>query len=165
MPDVDALVPGESLEILAQPLGDFEFKGSKDAISIVNVSPASLSGRKFPLDPPKGKGSRVKEPNDADPIIRAQVPLLKVVQQMKEAYLIAGDNRPEVPARKAKPSRRVFGMQRGPNRLGTLTEEDEDVEDRSVHGSRQSQSQRPSSLLRWGLPGGSRRDSGLDSSN
>lgn len=67
-------------------LGTFTFKGA-GAYEMVHILPASLAGRSFPEEPPRGKGSRLAAlsgPVDGLPQVQLQLP-----RQLVEARQIA----------------------------------------------------------------------------
>ena len=130
---VPLVIAGQSLEIVAHPLGDFEFKGSDIPVSIVNVSLSLLAGRTYPIEQPAGKGSRIREPKEGGLILRSQIPVLKIVQEMKDVYLAVGERIPPMVRKSSlRQMPRRQGSQHWLGRLLTFKEND-DIEDRSCN--------------------------------
>ncbi|GAX79287.1 hypothetical protein CEUSTIGMA_g6728.t1 [Chlamydomonas eustigma] len=79
---VDNVVPGRWLDVTVYWTGRYLFKGSPEALTMVNVTPAWLCERRYPEESPKGKGMILS-------ILQGEastslVPLLKVVEAYRE---------------------------------------------------------------------------------
>lgn len=77
-------VPGVQMEVMALHLGMFRFKGLPDPLSVVHIIPSFLAGRRFPHDPPKGKGCRVTEVHGV--ALTTQMPLLTIVDTYRKQH-------------------------------------------------------------------------------
>jgi hypothetical protein len=47
------------VQVVVQQLGSFLFKGCAKSMHMVHVTTQKLAGRKYPIQPPKGKGVRL----------------------------------------------------------------------------------------------------------
>jgi hypothetical protein len=47
------------VQLLVQQLGSFLFKGCAKSMHMVHVTTQKLAGRKYPMNPPRGKGVRL----------------------------------------------------------------------------------------------------------
>ncbi|GAX86562.1 hypothetical protein CEUSTIGMA_g13969.t1 [Chlamydomonas eustigma] len=71
--------------VTACRLGQFRFKGSNELVSIVNFLPQRLLSRRFPTDPPSGKGLRITVGHGA--VTSGLMPVLDIVQEYRRLFL------------------------------------------------------------------------------
>ncbi|GAX78935.1 hypothetical protein CEUSTIGMA_g6375.t1 [Chlamydomonas eustigma] len=75
---------GATMDVIAMRLGNYKFKGSTEVISMVNFTLAALASRRYPSEPPKGKGGRI---SDASGLVGcAVVPRLKLIDLYQKQY-------------------------------------------------------------------------------
>ena len=77
-----ATVPSTWVEATALFIGQFKFKGSEELFTMVNMTLSP--GRKFPAEPPKGKGGRIATGQGVSGSCR--IPLLRVVDFYYQKY-------------------------------------------------------------------------------
>ncbi|GAX78738.1 hypothetical protein CEUSTIGMA_g6175.t1 [Chlamydomonas eustigma] len=77
-------MPGIWVEIVCTRLGLFRFKGSSEVVPMVNILPTWLSDRKFPSEPPAGKGERVEE--DEGILGFSYLPMMQLVKAYRVQY-------------------------------------------------------------------------------
>lgn len=58
---VDMSSSHDAVEVVMQHLGSFLFKGCAKSMQVVNFTTQKLAGRKYPAQPPQGKGVRLAQ--------------------------------------------------------------------------------------------------------
>jgi class 3 adenylate cyclase len=143
LPDEHLLCRSDPMSLVCQKLGRFTFRGSDEIIDMVSLSPATLLARQFPTDAPMGKGERVSRPAGPEEVVRAELPSMFFIQELRGQYLthLAQSNptRPEV-RKRAGASR--LGRFDGMGGLMRVTEE--------MEGSEADRNSIRPSVLGWG---------------